>query len=98
MYGLCREVCMGSFFTNVQVYAGDHSAHDLRSAIIAAIRQQVLDDGLVEVAPDDAAAERVLAIGPADTTRWIAVYDSATEGQDETRLDTLAAALSTASE
>src|SRR5215208_6221286 len=89
---------MGSFFTNVQVYVGDRPAHDLRSAIIGAMQRLVRDDGFVEVDPDDATAERMLLIGPADATRWIAVYDSATEGQDQTQLDALAAALSTVSE
>jgi hypothetical protein len=87
---------MGSFFTNVQVFAGQRPVADVRAAIIAAIRQQAIAAGLEEdeTIVDDEDAERVVTIGPAGSGSWIAVYDERTEDQDAESLRELGEALS----
>src|SRR5690348_10112384 len=87
---------MGSFFTNVQVFAGDRPVEDVREAVIAALRQRAAEAGLEEdeTIEDDEDAERVVMIGPAGPERWIAVYDQLTEDQDPDSLRELGEALS----
>src|SRR3954471_16260707 len=86
---------MGSFLTNVQVFAGERPVEDVRTAIIAALRSRAAEAGLVEdatLADDD--AERIVMIGPAGSEPWIAVYDKLTEDQDPESLSELGSALS----
>ena len=83
---------MGQFFTNVQIHAGASSPATLRPMIAARLRKLMQAQGLREVA-DAAQATRSfdLVVGAGD---WLAVYDSATESQDDALLRGLAAGLS----
>jgi hypothetical protein len=86
---------MGSYLTNVQIFASESPVEDVRAAIIAALRSRAADVGLVEDATlADDHAEQVIMIGPAGPEPWIAVYDKLTEDQDPESLSELGSALS----
>ncbi|HEY3357474.1 MAG TPA: hypothetical protein VGQ83_29760 [Polyangia bacterium] len=84
---------MGSFFTNVQVFRGDHVTTD---ALVAALQEVAAAEGLVPAAAVEA-ADRALVVAPAGP-RWLAIYDERTESQDVTALEALAAQSSRALE
>ncbi len=73
---------MGTFFTNVQVHSGGHAADASRTRIIEHLRAGLAAQGLVEGGAPETAVRRVL-VGPPAEGPWIAVYDAATEGQDD---------------
>lgn len=79
---------MGSFYTNVQVAGA-------RTRVIDALRAIAAAAGLDAAAAGEP-ADRSFLVGPDGP--WIAVYDQATEAQDERLLDALAEALSRAAD
>jgi hypothetical protein len=71
----------GAFFTNVQIMARGLDASEARRALIRTVRALAAEQGLVGSAGQET-ADRTILIGEA--APWIAVYDEATEDQDET--------------
>ena len=92
-----REIDVGSFFTNVQVHAGERSPDEVREAMIAAVRTYVRAAGFEEISESsDEEPDRVILVAPPGPGPWIAVYDEATDDQDTELLRALAEALSPA--
>jgi hypothetical protein len=89
---------MGSFFTNVQLLRAGRLASAPRPAQVAAIadaiKQAALAAGFVEADPAGKADRTILVGGGDGDGRWLTIYDSATEDQDDKALDALASALS----
>jgi hypothetical protein len=83
---------MGRFFTNVHVRASERSS-DARAAIVAVLESRAAADGLHAVGPAES-FDRLVAIGLASGSPWIAVADEATESQDVSTLEDLAKRLS----
>jgi len=89
---------MGAFFTNVQVHTGSLSAADARGAVLAAVRAWIEKQGFIEMGAAEVAmhqmADRTVLVGPVSDRPWLAVYDEASEDQDEAIVRTLAEQLS----
>ncbi|MDI1432521.1 hypothetical protein [Polyangium sorediatum] len=83
---------MGAFFTNVHVRLPQGtSLEPLRAALIAAAEEEG-----AELCAEGAEPDRtVLILGP-NKQGWVSLYDERTEGQDQARLDDLAALTSRA--
>jgi len=87
---------MGSFFTNVQVFAGTAPRgreDEIHGAIVASLRADAKAKGLSAASADEQ-ADRTIFVGPPG--RWISVYDEASESQSLDVLDELAGTLSRA--
>ncbi len=84
---------MGAFFTNVQIMSRGLDASETRQVLIRTVRALAAEQGLVAPAGEET-ADRTILIGEA--APWIAVYDEATEDQDETKLSELAERLTAA--
>jgi hypothetical protein len=84
---------VGAFFTNVQVRFNQANSNKIRTTISAAIRQGILQQGFIEMATTEQDPDRLVFLGPAGPEPWVAVYDEATEDQDERGLRRLTAML-----
>lgn len=84
---------MGSFFTNVQVHTGGRDPGGVRGQVVEVLRRWVLVGPYEEVV-DPGDADRMIAVGPAGECPWVAVFDDATESQEESKLLELAVQLS----
>jgi hypothetical protein len=85
---------MGAFFTNFQVYRKDGTqAADLILHVLAAIKEEAASSGFVET-KGSAACERSVLVASSKGSRWITVYDQATEDQDEKKFSALGQTLS----
>ncbi|HVK69738.1 MAG TPA: hypothetical protein VM694_35010, partial [Polyangium sp.] len=83
---------MGAFFTNVHVrLPPGASLEPLRAALIAAAEEEGAGLCAEGAEPD----RTVLILGP-NKHGWVSIYDERTEGQDQARLDDLAALASRA--
>ncbi len=88
---------MGTFFTNVQVHRDGLSAEAARLRILEHLHEGMTVQEKV-VKRRDASAEDVrnVLVGPASQGPWYAIYDSATESQDDRDIVRLTKLLSTA--
>lgn len=84
---------MGSFFTNMQVYIGGIDPGGVRGQVVEVLRRWVMAGPYEEVV-DPGDADRMIAVGPAGECPWVAVFDDATESQEESKLLELAVQLS----
>jgi hypothetical protein len=89
---------MGSFFDNIQVYAGARDSEELRQVIAATAQRLALAGPYVELDDPTIEPDHEILIAPADDTPWIAVYGAFAEGPGEYSRHQAAAALSAAVE
>ncbi len=90
--GQDTRLAMESFFTNVQVRRGPGTALETIELALDAFAAQA---GMVRGSPDADAYDRTIVVRAGEGD-WISVCDEATEDQDTTGLDMLAAILSAA--
>ncbi|RKH68157.1 hypothetical protein D7X96_17850 [Corallococcus interemptor] len=84
---------MGAFFTNFQVHTGGLSPGVARERLLSGLRERLVGLGLVEAGPGVPVTRR-WCVAPASQGPWLAVYDEATEGQDDAMLEAGALLLS----
>jgi len=84
---------MGAFFTNFQVHTGRRSSGAARERLVSGLRERLARIGLVEAGPGEPVTRR-LCVAPASEAPWLAVYDEATESQDDATLEAGASLLS----
>lgn len=84
---------MGAFFTNVQVFRGDAPLEEIQERVHTAVRQWVCSGSFREAAAHEV-ADRTVLIATSAQKKWIAVFDEATETQDQTILASLSQILS----
>lgn len=72
---------MGTFLSNIQIYAGDESGLEVCSRLVELIREQLSAD-YVEVDPSREEVDRLIHVGCVENCRWITLYD---DGQDTLR-------------
>lgn len=84
---------MGSFFTNVQVFAGKEQPEEVQAWAVGEIRKLLREQGYEPVKAGEQ-GDRTVVVGPAGPEPWISVFDEATEDQNIIALDSLAGALS----
>jgi hypothetical protein len=91
---------VGAFFANVQVHTAGRPSADVYATVRESLRRWVLEGTLEEVDPatpnDD--VDRLILLGPPGDEPWIAVFDEASDNQDTSQLDALAAMLSEATQ
>lgn len=67
---------MGDDFSTLQVYTGLPTTVASRENLIRVVRESVTTSNFIEIQNKDELHDRVIVIGPAEHTPWLAVYDS----------------------